>query len=79
MEAMRLDEVWEASAANERGALAFPSEGDAALCCDADYQAWLDERVAAAIAAQDDAELMARRWGPEPEFMLRRAGGSHGR
>jgi hypothetical protein len=46
-----------------------PSEDDA-LRLDPDYQAWLDERVAAAIAVQDDAELMARRWGPEPEFML---------
>ena len=35
--------------------------------------------VAAAIAAQDDAELTARRWGPEPEFMLRAAGGGDGR
>ena len=50
----------------------------ASLGFDADYQAWLDARVAAALAAQDDAELVARRWGPEPEFMLRAAGGDHG-
>ena len=76
MEAMTIDAAW-AAAANERGA--FPAEDDAALALDADYQAWLDERVAAAIAAQDDAELTARRWGPEPEFMLRAAGGGDGR
>jgi hypothetical protein len=76
MEAMTIDAAW-AAAANERGA--FPAEDDAALALDADYQAWLDERVAAAIAAQDDAELAARRWGPEPEFMLRAAGGGDGR
>jgi hypothetical protein len=38
-------------------------------------QAWRDERAAAALAAQDDAEVLARRWGPEPEFML--AGARH--
>ena len=37
---------------------------------EADWQAWLDERAAAAMAAQDDAEVLARQWGPEPEFML---------
>jgi hypothetical protein len=76
MESITIDAVWVAAAANERGS--DPAEGDAALGLDADYQAWLDARVAAAIAAQDDAELTARRWGPEPEFMLRAAGGGHG-
>jgi len=37
-------------------------------------EAWLDSRrdaeLAAALAAQDDAEIAARRGGPEPEFML---------
>lgn len=42
---------------------------------EADWQAWIDERAAAAIAAQDDAEMLARRWGPEPEFMLSTGGG----
>lgn len=80
MEAMTIDAAWSAAAANERDAAPLCSaEGDAALRHDADYQAWLDERVAAAIAAQDDAELTARRWGPEPEFMLRAAGGGDGR
>ena len=80
MEAMTIDAAWAAAAANERDAPPRSSaEGDAALRLDADYQAWLDERVAAAIAAQDDAELTARRWGPEPEFMLRAAGGGDGR
>ena len=77
MEAMTIEATWATAAANERDVL--PAEGDAALRLDADYQAWLDERVAAAIAAQDDAELTARRWGPEPEFMLRAAGGGDGR
>jgi hypothetical protein len=37
-------------------------------------EAWLESRrdteLAAALAAQDDAEVAARRGGPEPEFML---------
>lgn len=49
---------------------------DATAATEADWQAWLDERAAAVFAAQDDAELLARRWGPEPEFMLA-AGGGH--
>ncbi|MFO0645100.1 MAG: hypothetical protein U0326_02605 [Polyangiales bacterium] len=52
------------------------AERSTAAATEADWQAWLDERAAAAIAAQDDAEMLARRWGPEPEFMLA-AGGGH--
>lgn len=37
---------------------------------DAEYEAWLDARIADAIDAQDDAEVVARAYGPEPEFML---------
>lgn len=77
MESITIDAGWGAAAANERGSVV--TEGDSALGLDADYQAWLDARVAAAIAAQDDAELTARRWGPEPEFMLRASGCDHGR
>ncbi len=47
---------------------------DGAPADEAARQAW-DERAAAALAAQDDAEVLARRWGPEPEFML--AGAYH--
>jgi hypothetical protein len=43
---------------------------------DADYQVWLDARTADAMASQDAAEFEARRWGPEPEFMLA-VGGSY--
>lgn len=42
-----------------------------------DREAWLDERGSAAMAMQDDAEMLARRWGPEPEFMLSSWGVSH--
>ncbi len=52
-------------------------DDEASLAGDADWQAWVDARVAAAIEAQDDAELMARRFGPEPEFMLPMGGGRH--
>lgn len=64
--------------ANTQWTVADDDAALASLGLDADYQAWLDARIAAAIAAQDDAELVARRWGPEPEFMLRAAGGDHG-
>lgn len=49
-------------------------DGERAPTADAEWQAWCDERVAAALAAQDDAELVARQWGPEPEFMLAAGG-----
>ncbi len=48
-----------------------------ATAAEFDRQAWLDERASAAMAMQDDAELLARRWGPEPEFMLATWGESH--
>lgn len=43
---------------------------DDVLRADADFEAWVDARLEASIQAQDDAELVARLWGPEPEFML---------
>jgi hypothetical protein len=58
-----------ATPANQRGPVE-PEPNEAALSHDADYAAWVDAHVEAAIAMQDDAEWHARRFGPEPEFML---------
>jgi hypothetical protein len=45
-----------------KGDASAEARGDARSASEAEWQA--------AIAAQDDAEMLARRWGPEPEFML---------
>lgn len=66
---------WRARRAGDGSASAQGCDEALSPADEAARQAWVDERAAAALAAQDDAEVLARRWGPEPEFML--AGGYH--
>lgn len=61
-----------------RGATELTSDAEEMLRADEDFEAWLDARVAEAIDAQDDAEVVARAYGPEPEFMVMHLAGDCG-
>lgn len=57
-----------------RGSSEMTPDAEASMREDEDFAAWLDARVAEAIDAQDDAEVVGRAYGPEPEFMAANVG-----